>query len=373
MNRRTLLGGAAASAGLLIGSRLDRRHASAQGVSYVAESVYEFTESKEETYSPFSDGYFWGVTPDGTITGRDWVEGKLAPVTWDLGGTRSVLNTGDISFATTRNVVPGPPGYVVGNVAEADDPEAPSVGVLWTNGEPRLVESNPIGGVNASTVNSSGVVAGSMGSAAARWIDGLVAQLPLPEGADWSTIGALAENGDAFGYSYAADGGGITAFKWTIDGIVEEIPFPEEVFANGLIEVNSISFPGVFDDGSFVLSLGWNDASGYPSASWIYAGGTQHRVESSATNTHGRVSHAPSPSNMVGYINPGEGNPLGFIGPAQWLDGVPYSLETLTTLPSGIPLSSARGITDDGVIVATTFSFGSESSPAHILVLRPNS
>lgn len=370
MNRRTLLTGAAASAGLLIGTRFDQRHSSAQGIAYVGESIYEFTEFKEGAYSPFSDGYFWGVTPDGIITGRDWVEGKLVPVTWDLSGTRSVLNTGDIPFATTRSVVPGPGGYVVGNVAEVDDPEAPSIGVLWTNGEPRLVESNPLGGVNANTVNSTGMVAGSMNDVAARWIDGQVDQVPLPEGADWSTVGLLAENGDAYGYSFAGGGGGVTPFKWTVDGSVEVIPIPEEVTANGLIEVTSVSFPGTFADGSFVLSLTWNDASGYPNASWIYAGGVPQRVESSGANTYGRVTAALEPTNMIGYTNPGEGDPLGFTGSTQWLDGVPYSLDALTTFPPGLQMSSVRGMTADGILIGSTFSFGSEAPPAHILVLR---
>lgn len=373
MNRRTLLGGAAASAALLCGSRIDVRRSLAQAPAYTAETIYEFTVFSEGSYSPLSDGNIYGVTPDGVITGRDWLDGKLVPVTWDLNGNRTVLDMGDIPFATTRNLVPGAAGYLVGNVAESVDPGALNIGVLWTGGVPSLIEPNNLAGAVANTVNGEGVVAGSMNDMASRWVDGQVTQLPVPEGSDWSTIRALAENGDAYGYAYSADGGVTSLFKWTMEGDVEAIPIPEEVAASGVSEVQSVGFPGVFADTGFVLSLDWSDPNGSSSGSWIYEGGVTQRVESSAANTLGRVSHALNTSNMIGFTNPGEGNPLGFIGPTQWIDGVPYSLEALTTLPPGLPLSSGRGITADGVIVATTFSFGSESPPAHILVLRPMS
>jgi hypothetical protein len=373
MNRRTLLKVAAASSGVLLGSRFELRHSFAQAPAYTAESVYEFTEFTKATYSPFTDGYFWGATSDGKITGRDLVDGKLVPVTWDLSGTRALLDMGDIPFATTRAVVPGPMGYLVGNVSEVDDPAAPSVGVLWTDGVPSLVDPNATGSVNANTVNSSGVVAGAVDGAPARWVDGQASQLPIPEGAEWSAIYALAGNGDAYGTSAAGDSGVGTVFKWTVDGSVENIALPDEVTANGLVKVMTVAFPGVFDNGSFVLSINWEDASGFRSGSWIYDGGVATRVQTSGANTDGRVSDALDASNMIGYINAGEGDALGFTGPTQWIDGAPYSLDALTTLPPGLPMSNVRGITADGVLLATTFSLGSESPPAHILVLRPAS
>lgn len=370
MNRRTLLKGTAAGSALMFSMRLGVHRSRAQAPTYVAEIIYEFTEFKGESYVVLDDGFPWGVTRDGLITGNERVDGVVRPVTWDLAGTRSLLDTGDIPFLSAQLVYPGPAGYLVGNLLQQSDPESLAAGVLWTNGTPTLVEANPSGSVSANAVNSSGMVVGSMSKAPARWIDGQTEQLPIPDGADSASISSLTEEGDGFGTARTSTAIS-SAFMWKRDGSVEPFTFPDEMTANGLEEVSFASIPAFFENGDFVFSATWNDASGSIGGSWLYQAGVPQKVASSAEDTFAGVRYALDPQTMIGSMNHGAGAATGFTGATIWIDGIPYSLQELTTFPEGITTASVRGITADGTIVASSFVSSSDQPKTYILALRP--
>ncbi len=371
MKRRSLLKGAAAGSALVFSSRLGVHHTRAQAPSYTAEVVYEFTEFAGESYRVQADGGFQSVSPDGVIAGWDWVDGILAPVTWDLSGTRTALDTGDIQFARSWPLVAGANGYLAGSLAETGADDSPIIGVLWSNGNPTRLDAAGASTVGARAVNGNGVVGGVVDAIATRWVDGKPEQLPVPDGAEGTLVLALAENGDAYGCAYDAEGYALSLFRWKKDGSSEQIELPAQVTANGLEQLYPPQFAGFFEDGGFVLSLSWVDALGYASGSWIYGQGEPQAVVSSAEDTEANVNFAPSTADMFGSMDQATGAPTGFIGPTRWIDGVPYSLQDATALPADVTYFSIRGVTSDGVIVASTFVSGSTPYPAYILVIRP--
>ena len=374
MKRRTVLkGAAAAGSGLLLANRAKLSGALAQRPAYTAGVIYEFTEFAGESYKVQADGGFQAVSPDGTIAGWDWVDGVIAPVTWDLSGTRTPLDTGDLQFARSWALVAGPNGYLAGNLSETEADDSLIVGVLWSDGIPTRLDAGGGSDVIARAVNGSGVVGGHIDRVPARWVDGNVEQFPVPEGADGAVVVALAENGDGYGFSFDSEGHALSLFCWKADGAMEQIELPAEVTANGLENLYPATFAGIFENGDFVLSLSWVDATGYSTGSWIYQQGIPQAVVSSAEDTYASVSIALRSADMFGSMDQASGgDTIGFIGPARWIDGAPYSLVDAATLPEDITYFSVRGVTADGVIVASTFVTSDTPYPAYILVLRPS-
>ncbi len=373
MNRRMLFKGAAAvSSGLLLADRVRSNGALAQAPSYTAKVIYEFTEFAGERYKVQADGGFQAVSPDGVIAGWDWVDGMLAPVAWDLSGTRTALDTGDIRFARCWPLVAGANGYLAGNLAETEAQDAPSIGVLWSNGRPTRLDAGGGISVSAKAVNGNGVVGGHVDGVATRWVDGTPEQFPVPDGAEGALVLALAENGDGYGCAYDAEGYAGSLFHWEAEGSVEQIALPAEVTANGLEKLYPPVFAGLFGDGGAVLSLSWIDATGFASGSWIYGQGEPQAVASSAEDTYANVGIALSTAEMFGSMDQASGEPTGFTGPARWIDGVPYSLQDGTALPADVTYFRVQGVTTDGVIVASTFVTSNTPYPAYILVLGPS-
>lgn len=371
MKRRTLFKGAAvAGSSLMLADRVGLHGTLAQAPSYTAEVIYEFTEFKDEMYSPSTDGGFQAVTPDGVIAGWDWVDGRIAPVTWDLAGARTALDTGDIQFVRSWVVYTGPNGYLATNLGETDAPDAPAIGVLWSNGVPARLDGNGGASVLVRAVNGRGVAAGAVDDVPARWVDGVLEPSPFPDGAAAAIVTALAENGDGYGFTYDAEGYLLALFRWASNGSSEPIELPTEVTSNRLDRIHSARYAGIFENGDFVLALTWEDALGLSTGSWIYEQGIPRAIASSGEGTMARVRLALDAGNMFGSMErDGADSTIGFSGPARWIDGTPHSLKDSTTLPEDVPNFSVHGVTTDGVIVASTFY--SDAHPAYILVLRP--
>lgn len=373
MNRRMLLKGTAATgSGLLLANRLGASISLAQAPSYTAEVIYEFTDFATDEYSSSADGGFSAVSPDGIIVGWDWVDGVLAPVTWDLTGARTPLDTGDIQYARSWFIEAGANGYLAGYLAETEEDDSPYIGVLWANGVPTQLDAGGGRRVYPSAVNGNGVVGGHVDGVPTRWIDGKLEQCPVPDGAIKAFVSAVAENGDGYGYSYDANFHIDSLFRWTADGSVQPIEFPSEVTANSLEKVNLPTFAGVFENGDFVLALSWVDAAGPAAGSWIYEQGTPQAVASSAEDTFAQVSLASNPADMFGMMNRGETSPSGFTGQTRWIDGVPYALQDSVALPGDVTSFSVRGVTAGGVIVASTYVHSDTPNPAYILALHPS-
>lgn len=370
MNRRTLLKGAAVGAGMMLPSLPAVHRVWAQGPSYVGEVIYQFTEFTGTEYSLASDGLFSRVSRDGVIAGRDVVGGVAVPVTWDLAGERTLLDTTGVLVAKTGGVYAATNGYVAGTVYETTGADAPGIGVLWTNGVlSRLVDEDGLG-VRVNVVNEQGTVAGSMNSSPCRWADGSVERLPLPEGATSAEVVDLSDAGD--GYVVARGSEGIIGSPsiWRRDGTLDEIQLPAELVAPEIDTIAFISFPGVFPDGSFVLRSSWSSGDAHPSGSWLYEGGVPTPIANNGGTTMAAVNSALTAGNMIGSIYAGD-EPRELAGPAQWIDGVPYLIEPATAGLGELEIDSLTGMTADGALVGWT---GLDLDPLtlpSILVLRP--
>lgn len=371
MNRRTLLKGTVAGSAFIVSSRIGVDRTLAQMPSYTAEVIYEFTEFAGESYVVQADGGFQSVSPDGVIAGWDWVDGVLAPVTWDLTGARTALQTGDIAFARSWPLYAGPNGFIAGTLSETDALDSPSLGVLWTNGVPARLDDGGGHDVNVRAVNGNGTAGGNIDGIPSRWTDGKLEQFAVPDGASGVVITSLAENRDGYGVSYDENGLVLSLFCWRADGAVEEIVLPAEMTANSLSHIYSASFPGAFENGDFVMSASWMDASGIASGAWMYQQGQPQAVASSADDTYADVNVALEAGDMFGSMDQASPGSIGFIGPAGWIDGAPYSLKDATTLPADVTYFRVRGATVDGVIVASTFVTSDTPYPAYILALQP--
>lgn len=361
MNRRSLLTGAAAGSIVLFGSQFGRHRTSAQAPAYTSEVIFEFTELAGESYSPFTDGYLFGVSSDGVLSGRLRVDGKQIPVTWDLSGAVTQLDTGDRQFVDTSGVFAGLGGIVVGSIYDGPDASGPTTGIVWTDGVPTFLE----GDIIFRAVNGDGMYAGSLDSAAARWTNGTVEQLALPSGATWSAVTTLAENGD--GYGAASDDERILGlpFIWKADGSVEEFAYPDELSSADL-EVQSFNVVGIFENGDTAITAFWKDGEHYLNGAWLRQDGIYTPVPPLTAGQQVSLAVAPAPDRLFGSVS-GQGEA---VGPTEWIDGMPYLLKDVTSAPDGVRLGSIRGVTDDGVVIATNSRVNNEG-PAFILALHP--
>jgi hypothetical protein len=289
-----------------------------------------------------------------------------------LTGTRTLLDLGDVSVVRTWTVSVAEGGHATASISESNVDGGPFTGVVWAAGVPSRLDAGKGESVFASCVNSGGVVGGSVDTAPARWIDGVLEQTAIPDGANSASVSLIIENGDAYGSMWDLDGNAMSPFVWRADGEFELITLPAEMSGPDVEKIYSARISAAFNHGSFVLSASWRNGTTNPDAAWLYQDGVPTPIAMNGGLTMGSITGGWSPDNLIGYINAhGEARELG--GPAQWIDGVPIMLKPITAGPTDIPLAGVRGITEDGVIVGTSMVIGPDNPPPPcILVLRPN-
>ena len=368
MNRRTLLKGAAAGSTLMFSMRLGVHHSRAQAPSYVAELIQEFTTFKEESYVFASDGIAVAVTSDDTILGTAVVDGRTSPVIWDLSGTQSVLDTGDIPFGGVWNLFVNKSGMIAGSFSE--EPKITSRGfiVVWDEGIPAVLEaSDPAKSAVVLGLNDDGVIVGGTASVATRWIDGKMEQLPVPAGAETSAVVAVARSGDGYGWARTNSDGIVgLPWIWRLDGTIGDLSLPESLLGDPAVEIAGLRYPALYDDGGYVVVIGQAIDDVYQSDAFVFDGIGFTPLPTLALDTHSSVSFAPSAAEIYGTIT-GVGEST---GPTVWIDKQPTLLRGQVTVPPGTNLGTIIGATSTGELVARTSPFGDATIPGTLL-LRP--
>jgi len=367
MNRRGFLKGAGAMATTPLVAKLSGIAAWAQAPMYEGEAIYTFSEFAGAEYDFLTDGAISNVSENGVIVGRDRVGGQQVPCTWDLAGTRTVLETGDIAYASVGPMVTSPNGSIAGTFGLSLDDTSQRMAVSWAGGAPVVLPADGATNTAARAIDDSGAVAGSLATQGARWTGGSPELLALPEGAGGSSIHCIGPNASIPGLFLDGNLGILgTPWRWNPDGTVDDLGWPSDLIDAAPEAISGLTsrVSRMFDNGDFVLSAGWRNGELWSQRSWSNSGGSYAAITSDGADVPFLALHPQSLDRMLGLLS----LPGGSFDSAVWANGVLSKIADVSVLPDGVSSLSVVGATKDGIVVGTAQT--AEGIP-QILALRP--
>lgn len=368
MNRRLFLKSAGAIATVPMITRLGGSGASAQAPMYQGEVIYTFTDFAGPTYDARTDGRINKVSLDGLVVGRDLIDGRAAPCTWNLSGERTVLDTGALEFGAWDSMAVSAGNQLAGTYEEVAGDSSIRRAVSWSSGTPALLPSDGAQISYVRFINDAGTVAGRAGDQVMRWSGAKTENLQFPEGAASGMPWCLDPSGAAYVTPYDSE---LNFFgqplRWNSDGSIDALGLPEELAspaAEGVVTAVS-GIPIVFDNGDFLFYARWSIGEQlYTGSGWLNSGGQYTPLLNAGAPTNFWASAALSPNLIAGISDP--------LGPestaALWSDGAVTPFQDITVLPGGTSLHSLVGMTADGTVV---FTGRDATETLQLLVLRP--
>ncbi len=217
------------------------------------------------------------------------------------------------------------------------------VAAVWTDGQ-RVVLPDLGEGGSATDINDAGVIVGSVilngEYRAARWVNGQLDVLPLPEfdapdGVIWSFAESINSSGVITGTVRAPSSTPSVAVRWDSEG-VEAIP-------SGGLETKGISV----DNLGGVLINGYFDGGASRAPAIVQPDGGVQVLATDLTSCCGAVATTMSRNGIVGgyyYSNDEPGNFI--IKGVAWVDGV----FTPLTMPAGQRFAFPGGVGSNGLV-----------------------
>lgn len=363
MNRRTFFMGTGAIACAAVAPNLRGITLAAQTPMYQGEVIYEFTDFAGPTWDWSTDGRVDGVSRDGLIVGRDRVEGRMVPCSWDLTGARTVLDTGALEFDSWDHMRISPGGQLAGTFLGVSGDSASARAVSWASGSIELLPADEGIRTWVSFINDAGVISGVAYGLTSRWTKAGLETLPLPEGSTFASARFLDQSGIVYG-TYVDQMLGLVAdpWRWNADGSVDSITLPDELTAVRAVTTlgAQTGVPIVFDNGDFMLTSAWRVGDVSTAGSWLNAGGQYSPLMNGEAPADFLAETAESPERIAGSTIAGS--------PAFWENGMVTRYEDVSTLPESVDLAGITGFATDGRIVAESSSL--EQAPK-IVLLHP--
>lgn len=371
MNRRTLLKCAAGAGTIALASRLSFSTSRAQASWYQGEVIYEFSEFLKGNYDSILDGRATGMSADGVIAGVDRVDGKRIPVTWNLGGERQLVSTGDIEYGDARTLIISKNGMLAGNLSTGTSLTDPMFAVRWQDGQPVLLQEKGQAGeyVIASSITDNGVIGGSVDFAAVRWTAGTPEFLEDPRIETGSSVVELSPAGDGYGVDWNEEHTVPTIWRWSVNGETETLALPEELTAASVLEIPVVTMIGAFDPKTLVVDFWWDEGAGNVTGTWIYRDGVYQRARGTSLGLAMSADLAESPDRLYGdFVENKQSQGYGILD-----GGSEQLLSNIAVMPDGFFATGFVGVSGDGTIVMSGFNEYSESRPAMLVALRPMS
>jgi probable HAF family extracellular repeat protein len=300
---------------------------------------------------PLLGNPFFSITDIGTLGGASATgyaisnSGIVAGFAENSSGTQSAFSyNGQLTLLPAAGALSSQAngvnssGIVAGTVFTA----AGAVGGIW-NGTVFSGIANP--GSYAMDINDQGWVVGAAQGDAFIDKNGALTNLGTLPGGTWSAAYSLNETGQVAGYGDTGSGN-FHAFLWTANSGMVDL---------GTLGGTSSYAMGINAAGNIVGSS--TDSSGFLQAFlWTHAG-----IQSLGT--------LPGATSSMAYGINSSGSVVGYSGGHAflWANGIMTDLNTLIPLGSGWELDAAYGVNDTGEIVGT----GTYNGQSHAFLLDP--
>jgi probable HAF family extracellular repeat protein len=344
---------ASLSAGsLLIGPALSPQIAAAATTTYTVTTVPSIFGGGDNLGTAINvGGHIVGQTPNKVALDASLFRNGVNIDLGNLTNNKSPNNVnGSIAFAVNSNDVVVGQSFGPG----IDNPVRP---FIWRNGKMTDLGVFPNDGdVEAQAINNAGVIAGLdrpfLGSGTVKgWVlqNGTTTTIGALGGANGEAFG-INDNGQVVGAAETAAPDTIHAFVWQ-NGVIRDLG----ALAGTFSEAVAINLNGT--------------AVGVGTVNGDFGTGDRHAVVFQNGSVTDLTPNLPAPQqSFANWINKSGQIVGGSAGAAFiWQNGVGTNLNTLIPAGSGITLTSADGIDDNGQIVANGVKNGSSTSETFLL------